>query len=154
MLLLVGYGNTLRSDDGVGPKVVEAIAALNLPGVETLICDLLTPEVADPISRADTVVFVDAAIDAPAEVQLRTLLPADSSQIMAHAADPRTVLALAHDVFGHAPEAWWLTIPVKDIGIGEQFSDLAWKGVGRAIQKIRDLQQACSNADPAQTSVG
>jgi hydrogenase maturation protease len=154
MLLLVGYGNTLRSDDGVGPKVVEAIAALKLPGVETLIYDLLTPEVADPISRADTVVFVDAAIEASAEVQLRALSPADSSQVMAHAANPRTVLALARDVFGHTPKAWWLTIPVKDIGIGEHFSNLARKGVGRAIQKIRDLQQACSNADPPRTSVG
>jgi hydrogenase maturation protease len=153
MLLLIGYGNTLRSDDGVGPKVVEAVAALKLPGVETLICDLLTPEVADPISRAETVVFVDAALDAPAEVQLRPLTPADSSQIMAHAADPRTMLAFARDVFGHAPEAWWLTIPVKDISIGEHFSDLAWKGVGRAIQKIRDLQQACCKTDQAKTSV-
>jgi len=154
MLLLVGYGNTLRSDDGVGPKVVEAIAALKLAGVETLICDLLTPEVADPISHAETVVIVDAAIDGSAEVQLRRLSPADSAQIMAHAADPRTVLALARDVFGHTPAAWWLTIPVKDIGIGEHFSDLACKGVGRAIQKILDLQRACNKADQAQTSVG
>src|SRR6266481_2633708 len=57
MLLVLGYGNTLRSDDGVGPKVVEAIAALKLPGVLILSCDLLTPEMADPISCADSVVF-------------------------------------------------------------------------------------------------
>jgi hydrogenase maturation protease len=143
MLLVLGYGNTLRSDDGVGPKVVEAIAALKLPGVQTLSCDLLTPELADPISRADTVVFVDAAFDAPAEVQLRPLAPADSSQIMVHAADPRTMLALARDVFGHAPKAWWLTIPVENIGIGEQFSDLARRGVDSAIQKIQEMQRIC-----------
>jgi hydrogenase maturation protease len=141
MLLLIGYGNTLRSDDGVGPKVIEAIAALKLPGVQTLSCDLLTPELADPISRADTVVFVDAAVDAPAEVQLRPLVPADSAQIMAHAADPRTMLALARDVFGHAPKAWWLTIPVENMGIGEQFSDLARQGVASAIEKIRGLRR-------------
>jgi hydrogenase maturation protease len=141
MLLVLGYGNTLRSDDGVGPKVVEAIAALKLPDVQTLSCDLLTPELADPISRADSVVFVDAAVDAPAEVQLRPLAPADSSQIMAHAADPRTMLALARDVFGHAPQAWWLTIPVENMGIGEQFSALARQGAASAIQKIQELRQ-------------
>src|SRR5512140_3275946 len=97
-LLLIGYGNTLRSDDGVGPRVIEAVAALKLPNVSTLSCDLLTPELADPISRAEQVVFVDAALDAPREVQLRPLAPAGSSQIMAHAADPRTLLALARDV--------------------------------------------------------
>lgn len=138
-LLLIGYGNTLRRDDGVGPKVVEAIAALQLPGVETLSRDLLTPELADPISHAETVIFVDAAVDAPSEVQLRLLAPTDSSQIMAHAANPRTLLALARDVFGHVPKAWWLTIPVKDIGIGEHFSDLARRGVGAAVRQIRDL---------------
>ena len=141
-ILLIGYGNTLRSDDGVGPKVVAAIAALNLSGFQTLTCDLLTPELADPISRAETVLFVDAAIDAPAEVQLRPLTPADSSQIMAHAADPRTMLALARDVFCHAPNAWWLTIPVEHMGIGEHFSDLAQQGVAAAIETIRDLHRS------------
>lgn len=121
-LLVIGYGNTLRSDDGVGPKTAEAVAALNLPGVQALACDLLTPELADPVSRAGWVVFVDAAVDAPREVQLRPLRPADSSQIMAHAADPRTLLALARDVFGRAPEAWWLTIPIQNLAIGEDLS--------------------------------
>jgi hydrogenase maturation protease len=138
-LLLIGYGNTLRRDDGVGPKVVEAIAALQLPGVETLSRDLLTPELAAPISHAETVIFVDAAVDAPAEVRLRPLAPTDSSQIMAHAANPSTLLALARDVFGHVPKAWWLTIPVKDIGIGEHFSNLARRGVAAAVRQIRDL---------------
>lgn len=140
-LLIIGYGNTLRSDDGVGPKVVENIAALNLPGTQTLSCPLLTPELADPISRADLVVFVDAAVDAPREVQLRPLAPADSSQIMAHAADPRTLLALARDLFGHAPTAWWLTIPVENLGIGEQFSALAQRGLVVAIDRIKSLCQ-------------
>jgi hydrogenase maturation protease len=141
MLLLIGYGNTLRSDDGVGPKVVEKVAALKLPGIQTLSCDLLTPELADPISRAETVVFIDAAIDAPQRVQLRPLAPAASSQIMAHTADPRTMLALARDIFGQAPKAWWLTIPVENIGIGEEFSALAKQGVASAIEKIQELQQ-------------
>src|SRR5664279_923389 len=103
-LLVIGYGNTLRSDDGVGPRVADAVAALALPGVHALNCPLLTPELADPISQARVAVFVDAAVDASREVQLRKLEPAGSSQIMAHAASPATLLALARDVFGHSPE--------------------------------------------------
>jgi hydrogenase maturation protease len=139
MLLVIGYGNTLRSDDGVGPKVAEAIAALNLPKVRTLACDLLTPELADPIARADEVVFVDAAVDAPREVQLRALEPAASSQIMAHAANPRTMLALARDVFGHAPQAWWLTIPVENMGVGEALSAFAQRGFEKAVAEVRRM---------------
>jgi hydrogenase maturation protease len=139
MILILGYGNTLRRDDGVGPKVAEAIGALNLPGVGTLACALLTPELADPISRASKVVFVDAAVDAPQEVQLRKLAAAETSQIMAHAANPATMLALARDVFGHEPEGWLLTIPVKEMGIGEELSPFAQQGFAIALEEIKRL---------------
>jgi hydrogenase maturation protease len=140
-LLVIGYGNTLRRDDGVGPKVAEAVEALALPGVRALECALLTPELADAVSQAGMVVFVDAAVDAPREVQMRKLAPAKSSQIIAHAATPAILLALARDVFGHAPEAWWLTIPAEELGIGEEFSPLTQRGFETAVQEIRKLQQ-------------
>lgn len=140
-LLVIGYGNTLRGDDGIGPKVAEAIAALDLPGVRALTAPQLTPELADPISQAHTVIFVDAAVDAPREVQLRKLEPAETSQIMAHAADPRTMLALARDVFGHTPEAWWLTIPAEKLDFSEELSALAQTGLESAVRQIRDLAE-------------
>lgn len=138
-LLVIGYGNTLRRDDGVGPRVAEAVAAMNLPGIQTLVCQQLSPEYAEPISQAERVVFVDAAVDAPNEVQLRKLEPGDTSQLMAHAADPRTMLALARDVLGRAPEAWWLTIPATDLGFGEQLSVNAQRGVERATELLGQL---------------
>ena len=140
-LLVIGYGNTLRSDDGVGPKVAEETAALALPGVRALACALLTPELAEPVSQAATVVFVDAAVDTPREVQMRKLAPAESSQIIAHAATPAILLALARDVFGHTPQAWLLTIPVEELGIGEELSATARRGFATALQEIRKLHQ-------------
>ena len=136
-LLVIGYGNTLRRDDGVGPKVAEAVEALALPGVCALVRPLLTPELAEAVSRAGVVIFVDAAVDAPREVQMRRLAPAVSSQIMAHAASPATLLALARDLFGRAPEAWWLTIPVEDLALGEELSPLAQRGFERAVEEIK-----------------
>ena len=135
--LVIGYGNTLRGDDGVGPRVAETIGNLHLPGVRTLICPLLTPELADPVSRAEKVIFVDAAVDAPKFVQWRKLEPNDTSQLMAHAADPRTLLAISRDVFGRAPEAWWLTIPAVDLSFTEDFSPEAERGFDEAVKKIQ-----------------
>ena len=137
--LVIGYGNTLRGDDGVGPRVAEAIGKLNLPGVHALVCQQLSPEYADPVSRAHTVVFVDAAVDAPREVQLRKLEPGESSQLMAHAADPRTLLALARDVFGHAPQAWWLTIPAVKLDFSETLTPEAQRGFEETVKKIQEL---------------
>jgi len=136
-ILVIGYGNTLRGDDGVGPRVAEAIGHRRLPGVRTLICPLLAPELADPISRAGTVIFVDAAVDAPDKVQWRKLEPGETSQLMAHAADPRTMLALSRDVFGRVPEAWWLTIPAVNLGFSEEFSPDVQRGFAEAVEKIQ-----------------
>lgn len=138
-LLVIGYGNTLRGDDGVGPHVAEAVGALHLPGVRTMICQQLSPEHAEPISSADQVVFVDAAVDAPREVQLRELEPGETTQLMAHAADPRTMLALARDVFGHAPKAWWLTIPAEKMEFSEDLTPIAQSGCAEAVKKIQSL---------------
>src|SRR5664279_3375334 len=138
-ILVIGYGNTLRRDDGVGPKVAEAVAALAMPGVRALAFPLLTPELADPVSQARVVIFVDAAVDAPREVQMRKLAPADTSQIMAHSASPATLLALARDVFGHAPEAWLLTIPAENIDIGEELSAFTRRGLETAVEEIKQL---------------
>lgn len=120
--LVIGYGNTLRGDDGVGPRIAEAVAALRLPGVQTCSCQQLSPEHAALLARAERVIFVDAAVDAPREVQWRPLTPGPTPQLMAHAADPRTLLALAREVFGHVPAAWWLTIPARHMEFSETLS--------------------------------
>jgi len=60
---------------------------------------------------------------------------------MAHAADPRTMLALARDVFGHCPEAWWLTIPAAKLEFGEEFSPLARRGYEAALRQIQALAE-------------
>jgi hydrogenase maturation protease len=146
-LLVIGYGNTLRSDDGVGPRVAGAVGALRLPGVRTLICQQLAPEHTEPVSQASAVIFVDAAVDAPDEVQFRKLEPNESSQLMAHAADPRTMLALARDVFGCAPEAWWLTIPAMHLGFGEEFSPETEAGFQEALRRIQSLAEQFCHAD-------
>jgi hydrogenase maturation protease len=135
-LLVIGYGNTLRNDDAVGPLVVEEIERLHLPGVTTLVCPLLTPELAEPVSQADQVVFVDASIEPARDVQLRELAAAGSSRILAHSANPQTVLALARDLFGHAPQTWCLSIPVENLELGEELTALARAGMRSAVETI------------------
>ena len=137
-LLVIGYGNELRSDDGVGPKTAAAIADWNLPGVHTLTCHQLTPELAVPIAATQCVVFIDACVDS-STVELRELQPAKPDQIMAHAPDPQVLLRLAKDIFGRSPMAFWLTIPIETIAFGEGLSARAQEGLQAALEKIREL---------------
>jgi hypothetical protein len=85
-------------------------------------------------------VFVDASVEPEAEVEMKKLFPAESSQIFAHAADPRTLLAMARDLFGHVPEAWCLSIPVENLDIGGRavgvWPNKAWTWPSRSIRKL------------------
>ncbi|HLP75443.1 MAG TPA: hydrogenase maturation protease [Candidatus Paceibacterota bacterium] len=142
-ILVIGYGNTLRSDDGVGPGVADAVSALNLPGVRVITCHQLTPELASDVSQTREVIFVDASVEPVPRLQMRRLEPAAASQILAHAADPKTLLALARDVFGHCPTAWWLTIPIRNMDFGERLSDEAAEGLRAAVRMIETLAADC-----------
>ena len=59
-ILVIGYGNDLRSDDAVGQKVANAIAAWKLPQVTSLCVHQLTPELASFLATAELAIFIDA----------------------------------------------------------------------------------------------
>src|SRR5579871_5175875 len=61
-LLIVGYGNPIRSDDAVGYLAAERLRqVLTEADIAILSVHQLTPELAEPVSRAARVIFIDAA---------------------------------------------------------------------------------------------
>src|SRR5258708_2735673 len=63
MILLIGYGNPLCGDDGIGPYAVEQLYAGDPSNANAQYCAVrqLTPELAELISKVEAVVFVDAS---------------------------------------------------------------------------------------------
>lgn len=142
-ILVLGYGNELRGDDAVGPRVANAVADWQLAGVETLAVHQLTPELAADIASARAAIFVDAVLaSAQAGVEVRPILPAEAAAALTHAADPRSLLALSQAAFGRCPPAWWVTIPVGNLEFGEGLSPLAERGLAVALGEIRRLCEA------------
>lgn len=147
--LVIGYGNTLRRDDGVGREVAETVAQMNLPRVTVIARHQLVPELAAPLSEADAVIFVDADSSADAETALRPVEPAFGGRILAHATDPRTLLALSKQLFGRSPKAWTLAVHVEDFGFGVGLSPRAQEGLRQAVDLIRELAANVSGGTPA-----
>lgn len=133
-VLVIGYGNTLRQDDGVGVFAAERIAGLNLPGVAVISCAQLSPEHVEAAARARVAVFVDAALGAPSDVRLVAVAPAESSVVLAHALEPPTVLALARDVYHRMPQGWLLELPALRLGFGEDLSPAAERSIEAAVE--------------------
>ncbi len=143
-LLVIGYGNELRSDDGVGPKVAATVEAWHSPSIHTIACHQLTPELAEPIASADAVIFVDATLERLASIQLKPIQPVNDPRVMTHVTDPRSLLCLARTIFGRCPQSWVLTIPIKNVGFGGELSDLATKGFEAAVAQIHALQSTAA----------
>lgn len=135
-LLVIGYGNTLRRDDGVGPRVSEAVEAMHLPRVWTLSLPQLAPEHGECLARVRQAIFVDASIDVSGDVHLRPLEAAASARLTAHAVSAPVLLAIARDYFDRAPRAWILTIPASDFSFGEELSPATAAAAETAVAKI------------------
>ena len=137
--LVIGYGNTLRSDDAAGPLVAARVDALGIPGVRVVACPQLTPELAAELAEAGTVVFVDATADVTREVVRKPLAPDDTCPVSSHATDPRALLAMARELYGRAPAAWLLEVPAEDFEHGEELSVVTARGIEAAVGQIRAL---------------
>ena len=128
--LVIGYGNELRGDDAAGPYVAHNVADWYLPGVDGLVVHQLTPELAPVLAETETVVFVDARADDAGGKVCFHRLDAGPNAVMGHMSNPRWLLALAEALYGRRPEAWLLTIPAADFGLGMRMSATATAGVG------------------------
>jgi hydrogenase maturation protease len=139
-ILVIGYGNTLRSDDGVGQTVAEIVKAWKLPHVQVMPVHQLTPELAEPLSNADLAIFVDAyPADSEQKVQVCPLEPASFGWTIGHTSAPRGLLAIAQALYHHYPQAWLVAIPAKNFELGDSLSPLAEQGIAEALTVIDGL---------------
>jgi len=137
-ILVIGCGNELRGDDAVGPKTAAMVAEWHLPGIRAMVCQQFSPDLAVPIAASRRVVFIDSAVEPSGNVTLREVRPA-KSQSGNGVPGPRTLLRLADEIFGRAPSAFWLTIPIENVNVGQNLSTRARDGMQTALEKIRTL---------------
>ena len=137
-LLMIGYGNELRGDDGAGPQVARAVADWRRPGVRALAVHQLTPELTAELAEAERVVFVDAAVDS-GMVCWRQVAAATGPAPLGHTCDPGWLLALALALDARAPAAWLVTVPARRLDCGAELSPQAERDVGVVLRQLAAL---------------
>jgi hydrogenase maturation protease len=142
-LLVIGYGNPLRSDDGFGPRVAEELRQLCLgEDTEVIICQQLGPELAEAISRSRLVLFLDAARNAGPPGQLGiTMVRASSDHDgpNTHHLTPAALLRCALTLYGTQPEAIILTASGESFDFGDSLSPSVAQSVPIAAARIRTI---------------
>ena len=154
MILVIGYGNPLCGDDGVGPYAVGRLAesATELSReLECLSLRQLTPELAEPISRAATVIFIDAACGkTPGGVTCYKLARsarsgATTSGAFSHHVNPELLLENARILYGWRPAAYLYTITGRDFGLGDAFSPAVEAAISSLLDRVKARILQCTN---------
>jgi hydrogenase maturation protease len=109
-VLVLGYGNPGRLDDGLGPALVTELENRNLPAVTADATYLLEPEDAELVSRHDLAIFVDAAVSGPEPFAIRPVRPAAGVRFSSHSLGPEEVMGLAHELFGSRAQGYVLAV--------------------------------------------
>ena len=124
--LVLACGNTLRGDDGIGPFLCSWAEErfTGESGVQTIARQQWTPDLAQDIAYAESVLFIDCAIDLePGQLLLREVKPAEPAAVSTHHLGAAELLRLAQDFYNATPRrACLLTIGAGSIELGEEFS--------------------------------
>lgn len=109
-ILLIGYGNPGRGDDGLGPALAEAVSAQDIQGVRVESEYQLNVEDALAMVGQDAVVFADAASEGEEPFYFRELGPEDAPSFSSHSVSPAGLLGLSRRLFGAQAKAYVLGI--------------------------------------------
>ncbi len=152
-ILIYGYGNPGRQDDGLGNAVVERMEEwVREEGIENVEFDSnyqLNIEDAATISDKDLVIFVDASVE---DIEDVVLTPVDESAKVAfssHSASPGYIVKLCNDLFDTQPASYLLHIKGYEWefmgGLTEKAKENLEKSLELLKEKIRDPEKLISS---------
>lgn len=140
--LVIGYGNVLRRDDGLGPRAVAMLRAdPRMAGVTLLERHQLTPDLVLDIHAADLVILIDATLDAPAGVITSAPLGEAVSRGSAwsHHVEPATLVALAAELYGEVPPVMCLSVGILSVDAGESLSPTVAAAMPRLVDAVANI---------------
>ena len=137
-VLILGYGNPGRQDDGLGPAASAQIEALGWPNVTTYDNYQLNIEDALEVADHDVVWFVDATRGGPSPFAIEALEPAASLEFTSHLVRPEAILAMAHQYYGAAPQAFLLGIRGYEFEFIEALTPAAADNLRLAVEMLKD----------------
>jgi hydrogenase maturation protease len=137
--LVIGIGNPGRTDDGLGPGLVEKVESLGNPEIITSIDYQLNIEHAAEVAGAEVVIFVDASADISASFSFYRTYPAEKPSFTTHAMEPEGVLATCREVYGKLPPAFVLAIRGENFAIGEGLTRQAALNLEHAEKFLQGL---------------
>jgi len=152
-ILIIGYGNQTRSDDGVGWYVADKIekelsskrdsASLSSTEVNLLKLHQLTIELAEEVKDREFVIFVDAHVNDDKDWLISEKLnPNFKRGLTMHYLTPETLLAICEGLYNKAPKAHLFSIKGLNFDFGEKLSNQTQNAADQAVEQIIKMVRA------------
>lgn len=142
-ILVYGYGNPGRQDDGLG---IELVSRLEEWAAEKGLADIefdnnyqLNIEDADVISRMDLVVFADASEEDIEDFCLSKVDGSGKLSFTTHAASPSYIVKLCQELFQKEPLVFLLHIKGYEWAFQEGLSSQSLVNLERAVSYMKDM---------------
>lgn len=150
-ILIVAYGNPLRSDDGIAWRAADALEGKFPPDeVKILRLHQLGPELAETASRAGVVIFVDAAAaegTSPGDVRCEEIVHSASVNRFTHHLPPQAVLALTAQLYHVSPRAFAVTVTGHCFDHGDALSPAVVAALPSLVAQIEALVRQFRSAE-------
>jgi hydrogenase maturation protease len=153
-ILILGFGNPDRQDDGVAWHVLrELMVFYGLPIPETLDIDdflpdnsvhflfqlQLRPEIADDLNKYDWAVFIDAHTGAvPLNINVIEVKPEFQKSPLTHHLTANSLLAIAQKIHNKHPYSILVSIRGYEFGFSQELSLQSRELVGIAVRTIQN----------------
>jgi hydrogenase maturation protease len=136
-ILLIGYGNQTRSDDGVGWYVASEVKKKLPAKTDVLKLNQLTLELAEDIKDRELVIFVDARVNDGEEwLRIEDVEPNYKLGLTAHYLTPETLLAICEGLYNKVPKGKLFSIKGLNFDFGEELSEQTKNAAEQAIKQI------------------
>jgi hydrogenase maturation protease len=137
-ILVLGYGNPGRQDDGLGPAVAAAIEKLAWRNVTAYDNYQLVIEDAIDVAEHDIVWFVDAARIGPAPYFVSDISAAPGIEFTSHLIRPEVILAIAKQYYCRSPQAFLLGVRGYEFEFTEELTVGAAHNLHAAFAMLSD----------------
>jgi hydrogenase maturation protease len=141
--LIIGYGNPLRGDDGIGWEIAECLRGLiRDESVTIMTVHQLTPELAEFISEAEVVIFIDASCEGglPGTWGCDKIEAAPlTMNALGHHFTHLSLLAYARVIFESCPPAFIVSVVAESFENPHRLSPALQAVVPEIVRHIREL---------------
>jgi hydrogenase maturation protease len=141
-ILIYGYGNPGREDDGLGIELVKRLEPWSKQAeIRDLVFDSnyqLNIEDAEVISDKDLVIFADASTEDIQDFLLTEVTGESDVSFTTHAASPGYIVKLCQDLFVKCPKVFLLHIKGYQWEFKEGLSGKAENNLQKALSYIKE----------------